>query len=148
MENTTNVEYWTPQGLTSGEPPPTWTAVCATKKTDSDLNENGYGKLVEIGKDYDLIHIWVWEHADGHLWINTGSEGYHQHLFVKPEHASAFLFNEVPKLTSIWVQAETASQLQKIAKTLIAFVRHGHGEETISEDGDYSLDDSQSHPNK
>ena len=54
---------------------------------------------------------------------------------------AGFFLTEVPRLASVWAQAETARQLQTIAKTLIAFVRHGHGEDTIDADGSWSTDD-------
>jgi hypothetical protein len=73
--------------------------------------------------------------------LSNCATDYSQHLFVRPEYVTGFFFTEAPKLISAWAQAETARQLQKIAKTLIAFVRHGHGEDTIDESGDYSEDD-------
>jgi hypothetical protein len=108
------------------------------------LNANGYEKSGQIGEPYDLVEAGIWrQEEDGHLLVelNIGADDYSNRFFVRPEHVVHFFLTEAPKLAGAWAQVETAYQLQKITKTLGAFVRHGHGVDTIDEDGDRSLDD-------
>lgn len=45
------------------------------------------------------------------------------------------------KLVRVSAQAEQAEALSRLTKSIIAFIRHGHGEYTIDESGGWSKDD-------
>ena len=140
------VKYWTPSGFTSGAEPPAYTAVTSGDETDwaKSLTENGYEKWEEIGEEFDLVQVEIWRHKeDGHLLVEQYVSycGTYEMFLVASEHVTEFFFIEIPRLMNSWAQAKIARQQQKIAKTLIAFVRHGHGQETIDEYGEQSLDD-------
>jgi hypothetical protein len=45
------------------------------------------------------------------------------------------------RLVQAWAAAEQAKIFSRLSKSIIAFIRHGHGEETIDEYGERSEDD-------
>jgi hypothetical protein len=47
------------------------------------------------------------------------------------------------KLVQASAQADQAAALSQLSKSIIAFIRHSHGEYTIDEEGHYSWDDRQ-----
>lgn len=62
-------------------------------------------------------------------------------FLVGAEDRDIFMATEYLVLRARWAQGEQLSQQQKLTKALIAFVRHGHGDTTVSEDGTVSLDE-------
>jgi hypothetical protein len=106
----------------------------------------GYWRLAKLGNasDYETeFEILIFTHHEGrHLFVELWSGDYQAcEFFVGMENRAPFMVEALPKLMHPLLSAEFAREMRAIRKTLVAFVRHGQGTDTISEEGDWTLDE-------
>lgn len=85
----------------------------------------------------------AWIHSgDKHLFVELWNIDSGQgSFFVTSEDTSAFMATWWLDFLYKQSIAVISTQMQRIAKTLVAFVRHDHGEHVIDENGEMSYDD-------
>jgi hypothetical protein len=84
------------------------------------------------------IDVTIWRHKeDGHLFVDYCIGGGPIRVLIRAEDMDGYI-----KLVQASAQADQAAALSQLSKSIIAFIRHGHGEDTIDEYGDWSEDDS------
>lgn len=70
-------------------------------------------------------------------------DGLECEYFVADEHAAAFLAERWPAILGVIAARQQSDALCTIARSIVAFVRHGHGTDTIDDEGRGSYDDYQ-----
>jgi hypothetical protein len=137
--------WWTPNGWVRSPPPPPFLASIELEDAqvwDEVLAKNGYNKLHQFGDSAleTVIDVTVWRHADEHLIVAVSDcDRMLAEFFVSDVHSTQFIVERLPILLSGYGLIET--ELSTIRKTLIAFVRHGHGVRTIDRYGEESLEE-------
>ena len=121
------------------EPPPAYTALWndeTERDWDKLLAKHGYERKGTIGGEFSLIDVTIWQHRDGHVLVDHHvAAGWSIVLFIRPDDVGAWSLDGYLKLAPAYAQAEQAAALSRLSKSIIAFIRHGHGEETIDEFG-------------
>jgi hypothetical protein len=138
--------WWTPQGFVIQDAPAAYLAT--QEQPDGDwrkiLASAGYARLTSIAnEEFDLLKIYVYSHsATGHLFVEIWNE-YEclSHFFVTQQFENVFFATWYLEFVRTIAQIEQAKQIKAIAKSLTAFVRYGHGVDTIDEYGEQSYDD-------
>jgi hypothetical protein len=144
--------WWTPQGFVRREMPPAFRAFLENGNDDDwerGLADAGHEKrhLFSNGK-FPGLEIRIYRHwlgMESHLYVavgdtNDGSSGYRclSEFFVSERDVNAFFASWYVAFVRSAAQSEQAESIARIAKTLVAFVRHGHGTDTIDEYGEES----------
>ena len=103
---------------------------------DKLLAKHGYERKGTIGGEFSLIDVTIWQHRDGHVLVDHHvAAGWSIVLFIRADDVGAWSLDGYQKLAPAYAQAEQAAALSRLSKSIIAFIRHGHGEETIDEFG-------------
>jgi hypothetical protein len=128
------------------EPPPAYTALWLDEMErdwEKLLAKHGYRLNGSIGEEeFSLVKVTIWEHQDGHVLADHHVGGsWSIVFFVRAEGVGAWSLDGYLKLVQAYVQVEQADALSRLSKSVIAFIRHGHGEDTIDEYGEWSEDD-------
>jgi hypothetical protein len=144
-ETNTASSWWTEAGFILKSAPPAY----ADQPESSDLAQAGYVKFGDLGNretnEPALLHVEIYWNKD-HFLVEIWNETYQlSHFFVSDKSSAAFFATWYPDIVRAIALDNQSRQLSVIAKTLIAFVRHGHGPETISEYGGVSLDERRAH---
>jgi hypothetical protein len=141
--------WWTP---TRWERQPSPWQYRAVEEANIDLSEAmeaaGYTRVTTIGNAGDFvteheINVWSSGAPVGHYYVELW-DGNAQlaEFFVASEYRVAFFIDKLPEIAGSFGQHELAAEARLLRRALVAFVRHGHGESTISEDGEQSYDDA------
>ena len=137
-----NASWWTPLGWLREPEPESFhafkTADFGDLSWEQMLRKCGY-EIAGLGNQvaYPVFQIAVREYCDQathvrHLFIEIEDpETTFARMFVAEENIAAFFFDKLPSLL------RTCRQLNDppIGKAIVGFVRHGHGETVICEDG-------------
>ncbi len=140
------VSWWTPEGWITALEPLAYTKAITSEKVMSNwygvLTQEGFVQLEGYGDKNDRHQISVWKSGDGELYVTlSGITESFASFFVGAVYRDAFYADRYPKLVLAAAAAMQADALKVIAKTLLAFVRHGQGRTTIDEFGWRSADD-------
>jgi hypothetical protein len=138
--------WWTPGGwenLPAPEPFPIPEQV--TIGWDEAFSAAGYSTVIQAGdtSDYNTsTEVKVSVQTDGHLHIAMWAvDTFLAEFFVAEAHRVSFIVDRLPTLLRDFAHHEAAIEMRRITKAILAFIRHGHGEDTIDEDGEFSRDD-------
>jgi hypothetical protein len=114
------------------------------------LAKAGYKKrhLFSSGK-FPGLELRIYRHRlESHLYVavgdtNDGLSGYRclSEFFVAERDRNAFFATWYVEFMRSMAQVVQSESIATIARTLVAFVRHGHGTDTVDEDGEDSYDD-------
>jgi hypothetical protein len=147
MKELEKMPYWTPAGIVMDEPPPAYAALW-NDETETDweklLDKHGYEPKGRIGQEFSLINVIIWrQQEDELLMVEHDIAGGYPDItfFIRADDVGAWSLDGYIKLVQASAQADQAAALSRLSKSIIAFIRHGHGEDTIDEYGDWSLDD-------
>ena len=137
--------WWTSAGFVQAPASAPYAQLEATAKPGADwgalLRDAGYRHTADFGGETTPISSKIWTHQDRHLLVEIWNEYESLSMFfVANTDAAAFFATWYPVFlaqAAIVIHAEALSQ---IATTLVAFVRHGHGEDVIDRWGEQTLD--------
>ena len=140
--------WWTPTGWAWAKAPKNYqTMIDNPSETDwsSELRCAGYVDKYQTesrleGNRYEFD---VWQHykpdihlhpgLEVHLYVGIGdAHGGLSEFFVRAEHIAPFWCDKFPEL----IRAEHESNRPDLAKAIVAWVRHGHGEAVIDQWGE------------
>jgi hypothetical protein len=150
-ETNTASSWWTQEGFILKSAPQAYVDKPESSDPDNDLAQVGYEKFGALGNleanEPALLHVEIYRHKD-HFLVEIWNETYQlSQFFVSDKASAAFFATWYPDIVRAIALDNQSRHLSVIAKTLVAFVRHGHGLETISEYGGMSLDERRSHEN-
>jgi hypothetical protein len=148
MPTTTLATWWTPQGFVFQDPPPAFLATC---EPGSDwgkwLKDAGYESIASCGEEKECpqLEVRVYRHRkEAHLFVDVWNwNGGLGDFFVTEQFKTVFFATWYVEFVRGIAQIEQAEQIMAIAKSLVAFVRHGHGRSTIDEFGLESYDEAE-----
>jgi len=90
-----------------------------------------------------VLGVVINQHDDGHLLVEIDTtDRTATTFFVAEKHAAAFWIDKMPQLTAMVAQSSQTEEMQRIRKTIVAYVRHGKGTSTIDEEGEIALDEA------
>lgn len=139
-DNSATVSWWTPDGWIQESTPPQFAAYETSKEGGPEAF--GYRKLQQFGDaDQTTVEIIISFQADHWLVEIWSIETRLCVLFVRPVHYAVFVVDKLSALLRDFGIIDYPSELSRIRKAVIAFIRYGHGERTIDEDGYSSRDD-------
>lgn len=143
---------WSPTGWGWEVRPPAYDKAIESEETNrdwsADLRAAGYNCDISANEPDDgmsTYHITVWRHPGDrdsrpHLFVEIWDmDGSPAHMFVAEQNIAPFFFDKLPEL----IRNQREINAPNVAKSLVAFVRHGHGPLTISEHGDENRDERQ-----
>jgi hypothetical protein len=133
--------WWTPDGWHQDAAPASYSAT--EKETDYEkaLTLAGYQRWAQYGTEFDQLQISLYR-GDRHWLVDISNEtGGLGIFFVAQAYESAFFATWYAQFLQDAALVNGYDPLCRIAKTLTAFVRHGHGAETIDEFGHMDKDD-------
>jgi hypothetical protein len=139
--------WWTTDGRWEHHvPPDAWLAADAAETDFSDaLRAAGYDILHKVGDSGDFItdvEIETWAHSDGHLFvIISDCAGLLAEFFVSRIARVPFVVDKLPDLIRSFCIGDMLNELRTIRRAIVAWVRHGEGEDTIDQYGEATLDD-------
>jgi hypothetical protein len=109
------------------------------------LEDAGYERLLASFRS-DELEIAIYAHTiESHSLVEICDvAGSLSEFFVAEQDDNAFFASWYMEFLRSVAWSEQAKSLAKIARTLVAFVRHGHGKETIDEDGMLSHEEIES----
>jgi hypothetical protein len=109
----------------------------------SALKNAGYTNFAHYGDEFDPLSVKVWRYQpENHLLVEIWNESNGLSLFfVAAPDSDMFFATWYVSFVRDATVARQRDVFDRIAKILIAFVRHGHGPDTIDEYGDESLDE-------
>ena len=156
IQNEPAPPWWTASGWQKKAAPEVYRDMFLKAETDWEklLQETGYKSRAYYGGKFDPLQIKVYEcrteehpYPVLHLFVEIWDESEGQNVslfFVEAEDEKIFFATWYPNFLKEAAALQQAIALERIAKTLTAFVRHGHGDDTIDEFGHQSYDDHQS----
>lgn len=112
---------------------------------------NGYMRVVHQPESdwititgFSVFEFGTRSNSNHHLLVALGDNGdssWADFFFVAKEHKSAFYLDKMPRLLQTTTNEDAMRAAQALSKAMIAYVRHGIGKNTITEDGTESQDD-------
>lgn len=139
--------WWTPHGWRRLPEPERWRKVKQVDTTNTAwadaMTAIGYRRAHDFNEDEvkNAINVTVWRSdAEAYVELWDISEEL-THFFVEEQHLPAFMVDKLPQMIGAFAAVDTAANLAQLNKAIVAFIRHGHGKQTITEDGFRSLDD-------
>ena len=142
--------WWTLEGfIRIKSAPQSYLDIPQDSDPEKTLAQAGYEKYALCGntETSNLLCVEIYRHKDHYLVEIWNDSSRLSHFFVSHEQSDAFFATWYPDFVRTIALDNQSRQLSVIAKTLIAFVRHGHGRETISEYGAMDLDNRLHHEN-
>ena len=138
--------WWTPAGYETAALPPSFVQACKMDNDQQDWNADmrsaGYEALDSNdpeGSSYG-VKAWRYRATRPHLLVELWDfNGQLAVMCVEWRYQAAFLFDKWPALLRNQRGIEEASP----TKAIIAFIRHGHGESTINEEGTENFEERQ-----
>jgi hypothetical protein len=125
VDEVEHASWWTPSGWKRAPEPTPY-----NKRV-------GYTDLELSAESSSAVEYNIYQNDDGHLYVTMQGNGEPlATFFVSAEDAAAFWVDKYPAMINA-----SAGFERRLLKTLVAFVRHGHGGTTINGDGTESLDD-------
>jgi hypothetical protein len=111
---------------------------------DRALEAADYHLMVQLGGSLELYELKVWRsRTDQHCYVDLWDvEGEWSSFFVSSGHADAFIIDKLPMIMQALAAVQISDELRKIRRTLVAYVRHGQGTDTIDEYGEDTEDDT------
>jgi hypothetical protein len=145
QESDKQATWWRAGRFVRAEEPEAFTRSWTSKinNWEKSLEDVGYMRIHSYGGESELLSIKVWWHRQQEhylLDVSYNSDGISV-FFVSAEDQPEFFATWYVGFIRDATVTNQGRHLETIAKTLTAFVRHGHGEETIDEYGESSLDD-------
>jgi len=141
------VPWWTQAGTILGPPPAAFANLPDTGVWLPALHDAGYEQIVTLGdtSNYEtVLGVVIYQHEDKHLMVEIETtDRTATTFFVARENAAAFWIDKMPQLTAMVAQASQTEEIQRIRKTIVAYVRHGSGTLTIDEEGEVSRDEAE-----
>ena len=145
-QNEPSVAWWSPSGWLQKPAPEMYReAIALSEKNSGDwlkaLHDAGYSEYLSYSGDEFPLSIEVYQSAspppEYHLFVQTfdGDGQQMNSFFIAGEDVESFSSDWYRSFLRDAAVLRQAAALEQIAKTLAAFVRHGHGIETISESG-------------
>lgn len=138
--------WWRLTGWEKGpEPAPYAAEWLAMASYEEEMPKRGYENLVchEDQPHASDVQVAVWQHQDDdHLFVmlSNGYQGYSS-FFVTGRDADAFMATAYLDLLRAGYAEQQARALQDMRRMFLAFVRHGHGENTIDSYGSETRDE-------
>ena len=130
--------WWTPQGFTTGEPPAAYAELRGSRREPKEV---GYELIIQPRDEFSDLQVMIYTHKD-HLHVQVWNHDCAlSEFFVARSDEDLFFATWYVEFRRSAAQVNQAECLERIARTLTAFVRHGHGEDTIDEFGEESRDD-------
>lgn len=141
--NENQATWWTPEGFSQSSPPAEY-----TNMEDGDWNEllkkAGYEEVAEYGEDIasaGKITVYCQE-SDSHLLVTTETVlGWPSQFFVANQNRNSFFATWYPDYIAKVALVNKLDEFGNLAHALIAWIRHGHGIETIDEHGEYNFEE-------
>lgn len=135
------MSWWSPAGWTRQAPPEPF-----VKASVADLpsvwEEEGYSRVLMMDDDESWLNYSLWRNKDGHLHIQVWTgETCVEEFFVRGPDVAAFCVEKLPSMLNGAAALSGIERDRRLLKTLIAFVRFGHGEDTIDDMGHNDRDD-------
>jgi len=132
--------WWSPDGWQDRAPPAAYVALLVS---DDSWEEHKYTVLQRFGDadGHSSVEVFIWKHGD-HLAVQVS--GLNAELcvfFVSLADQAAFIADKLPAMLAGY-GLSNVDQWVSLNRLLIAFVRHGHGERTVSDDGLWTLDEA------
>lgn len=145
MPTTTLATWWTPQGFIFQDPPPAYIAAWGNGTDWAEcLKGAGYEAIASYGQgDAPDLEVRVyWHNTEAHLFVDVWNwDCGLSDFFVAEQFRNAFFASWYVEFLRSAAQIQQAVHVAMIAKSLLAFVRHGHGTRTIDEYGDESYEE-------
>jgi hypothetical protein len=137
--------WWTVEGFSKAAKPEVFSTLPKTGVVDEILKAAGYKCGLRYGGEFDALQLEIYRHKiERHLLVYINNEdGGLAFFFVSLDDTAAFFATWYPQFLTNASLVAQRDKLERIATTLTAFVRHGHGLETIEEYGDRSQADEQ-----
>lgn len=142
------VSWWSASGWRRDAPPgvyiAAWTAsLDPAMSITGAMKAAGYTAIRLARDEFEAQQIDLNTHRDGHMQMEIWlADCCLQEFFVAAEDVAAFLVEKLPNLLQGMRALNREDIDSRMLKTLIAFVRHGHGEETIGQDATWDRDDA------
>jgi hypothetical protein len=139
--------WWTPEKYLQAPKPPAFARLDESDESgdwDKILKAGGYDMETFYGGEFDPLQVRVHRHRDDRhllveLWdVNVSLSTF----FVSPEHRDAFFAMFYPQFLQAAALSMQADCLGQITKIFRAYVRHGHGPDTIDRNGSWDADDA------
>lgn len=140
----TAATWWTLEGFTLGLEPEAFHSILEIPDTDWDkvIAQAGYSRIDSCGDESISIKIEIYEHVEhDHYYVQYSSYTIGADFFVKAELYDAFIFRWYLKTLQEIAAAEQSKAITTLTSVIIAFVRQGHGRETVNANGDQTQDD-------
>jgi hypothetical protein len=140
---TDNATWWTPTGWSRSPEPEAYANMTGTGDWEDLLKAAGYKYHANYGGEFSEISVQIYYHASwDHLLVDLSNQnGGLASFFVASEHIGAFFATWYVQFLRDAAAPAILKSLEQIAETLTAFVRYGHGEDTIDEYGEMDYDD-------
>lgn len=143
--------WWSPAGWTQAPGPGPFEGTLYSdvpddgSDWDTELRRAGYmregGMVPDESEISSAGYIAVYRHTD-HLAVETSDlNGQTALFFVAGKDIAAFRTTLLPPMVQAAATAWMAEEMRLIRRTFVAFVRHGHGESTVDEDGTQDRDE-------
>jgi hypothetical protein len=142
------MSWWSPLGWKRQAPPPSYVEVFDSEELLTEARgKAGYEEVgPRVEDDGTQLEYKLFKHTDGHLVVELYDGGSCiAEFFVADEDVAPFFVEKYPSLIAATVSAEKISNERALLKTLIAFVRHGHGKNTIDQ---FATEDSDDHDHR
>lgn len=136
--------WWTPHGWRQASEPERWRRLQQVTDWAVAMAAAGYRRAHDFNGDElrNAVNVTVWRSdAEAYVELWDISEELTS-FFVEKQHLPAFMVDKLPQMIGAFAAVDTAANLAQLSKAIVAFIRHGHGKQTISEDGYRSLDDT------
>lgn len=137
------VSWWTVDGWQWRPAPAEYQTY--TQSETGDLEAAGYVACHRFGHpDETSIELTLYavpfkvDHYLVDIWVNDGQLAA---VFIEKPFLVPFVVDKLPALLRDFGIADHPSDLSRIRKAVVGFVRHGHGRTTISESGDRTRED-------
>jgi hypothetical protein len=142
MTTDDKVSWWSSTGWLRGVRPQELVRVETQDDISAAMENEGY-QLFRATEEDAALNYELWKHDSGHLVVEIWMQSSRLELFcVASPNVAAFLTDKLPAMLQGSAAREGIERDRRALKTLIAFVRYGHGMTTVDRSGERDPDDT------